>query len=64
MPRPVITPDMLDRAKKLVAACEDTATFLNDCKACKIDVAQEIADNDEQRQIAEAILARFSDYVK
>lgn len=48
-----------DILRKLRKACFETNQYLEQCKACHIDVDREIDENNQQAKIAEAIQRMF-----
>lgn len=51
----ILKDNHLDMLRKLSQMCDATRQFLQDCKDCYLNVDEEIASNEEQAKICEAI---------
>lgn len=59
MALPKLTERQEDACRRLIRACDETGEYLEACKACQLDVQEEIDRNNEQRNIAKEIAKRF-----
>lgn len=52
-------PKELAALNKLIASCAETKAYCEKCRAAHLDVSQELASNEEQSRIAQALKAQF-----
>ena len=59
MALPPLTERQKELCKRLENACKETEEYLQACKACGLDVTDEIIKNNEQLEVVKGIKVRW-----